>query len=127
MMDRIKETPILATFLSFDFVVNLIILLTELQKTKMDIKAVYDVDNVTSTLTYCRHAAEKHNKWFRVAEKFVASIGMDIDVKKPRYASQQRNREKYSATTVSEYDNSSLQYDNIQVCIAFFKRASDTW
>ena len=84
-------------------------LTTELQKTKMDFKAVYDaVDNVTSASIFCRQNVDEKHKWFAEAEKFVASIDMDIDVKKPRYASRQRNRENYVATTVSECYKLSL-------------------
>ena len=40
---------------------------------------------------FCRgNVDEKHDKWFIEAENFVKVIDMDIDVKKPRYASQQK-------------------------------------
>ena len=70
-------------------------LTTELQKAKMDIKAVYDaVDNVMIALIFCRQKVDEKHKWFAEAEKFVVSIDMDIDVKKPRYAQVDSEIEK---------------------------------
>ena len=130
---RTDANGVHATFLSFDFVVNLIIvrhilayitpLTTELQKSKMDIKAVYDaVDNVVRTLKFCRgNVDEKHDKWFIEAENFVTAIDMDIDVKKPRYASRQKNRDNYLTTTVSEYYKLSLTIPLLDTIISEFE------
>ena len=70
----------------------------------MDINTVYGaVDNVTSTLKFCKgNVDEKHDKWFIEAGNFVAAIDMDIDVKKSRYASRQKNRNNYLTTTINK-------------------------
>ena len=52
---------------------------------------------------------------------FNCSIDLDIDVKQPRYASRQRNRENYVATTVSEYYKLSLTIPLFDMIISEFE------
>ena len=55
------------------------------------------------------------------AENFVTAIDTDIDVKKPRYASRQKNRDNYLTTTVSEYYKLSLTIPLLDTIISEFE------
>ena len=71
---------------------------------------------------FCRgNVDEKHDKWFIEAENFVTAIDMDIDVKKPSYASRQKNRDNYLTTTVSEYYKLSLTIPLLDTIISEFE------
>ena len=128
---RADANGVYTMFLSFGFVINLVVvrnilgyigpLTAELQKVKIDILGVYDaVDNAMDTLVSVRaNVDEKHTTWYKEAESFAQEI--DIPITKPRYTGVQKNRANYDTTSVSDYYKFSLTIPLLDMIICEFR------